>query len=196
MKVYISDYPTNWIRSNIHTKYMNRKYEYDWPETQTKFEDRLESIENGIQWIYNNTINKILQYRKRKIEVRVDSSDIWSADHTLAVIIHPLLVKLREEQSGSPKVDDEDVPENIRSTNAKPKKDWENDEFYHTRWDWVLNEMIWTFDMLKSDDQEWVWIGDPKDVGYEPDKEKTEANRQRINNGLRLFGKYYRGLWS
>jgi hypothetical protein len=51
------------------------------------------------------------------------------------------------------------------------------------RWNWVMDEMIWSFkQILKEDDEAFcldTW------------KEKAE----RTDNGLRLFGKYYRGLW-
>jgi hypothetical protein len=61
------------------------------------------------------------------------------------MIIHPVLVKLKETKHGSPVVDDEDVPENLRA-NKKDHSDYsEEDSTLHARWAWVLDEMIWTF---------------------------------------------------
>ena len=58
----------------------------------------------------------------REIDVTIDNYDLWNLDNTLAYIIHPALVKLKEIKNGAPKVDDEDVPEHLKSTSAPPKK--------------------------------------------------------------------------
>ena len=47
---------------------------------------------------------------ERTINVRIDDFDTWSMDHTLAPIILPMLIQLKETKHGSPKVDDADVP--------------------------------------------------------------------------------------
>lgn len=127
--------------------------------------------------------------KKQKINVRIDGHDLWSMDYTLSHIIHPMLVKLKEIKHGSPWVDDEDVPENLRSTNAKPKEnDWDTDEFFHDRWDWVMDEMIWAFEHKMND--EW------EEPFYEKqDYEGLRKLQLRMRNGFRLFGKYYEGLW-
>ena len=72
-------------------------------------------------------------FKKRKIKIRIDPYDTWSMDHTLALIIVPMLKQLKARQHGAPNVDDEDVLENLRSINAKPKEDWEVDEFHFDR---------------------------------------------------------------
>lgn len=109
---------------------------------------------------------------ERKVEVRIDKYDIWSADYTLALIISPTLKKIREAKQGAPWVDDEDVPSELRSFNGTLEGCLDSNWFL--RWDYVLDEMIYAFDAIinQSDDE------------------------VRIDNGLRLFGKYYRGLWS
>lgn len=89
----------------------------------------------------------------------------------------------------------------------------------HDRWDWVLDEMIWAFEQLCDDDHdaqfhtgvhdlksvacEWDENGKPTLFTFEKgpndtshfDIEGYEKHNERINNGLRLFGRYYRGLW-
>jgi len=153
--------------------------------------------------------------RKRKISVRVDGYDVWGADHTLALIIHPVLVELKKQKHGHPLVDDEDVPENIRSTSARsPTEEEKNtgqlDEFAEARWDWVLDEMIWAFEQHTNDD-EWQaqyesGVHDFKidDDGrlvtgpnhtYVADYEGIKKHRERMANGRRLFAKYYESLW-
>jgi hypothetical protein len=128
--------------------------------------------------------------RKRTIKVKIDRWDTWSMDHTLALIILPMLKQLNETKHGAPTTDDEDVPEHLRSTSAEPKEnEWDTDSNHFLRWDWVLAEMIWSFEQLVDDSSEDKFH---KDVF---DKEGFLEHRKRVDNGLRLFGKYYRGLW-
>lgn len=164
------------------------------------------------QWIYEK--------RERKIKVHINNYDTWSADHTLALIIYPLLVRLKETKMGSPFVDDEDVPENIRSSNAPPKEnEYDTDEFHDARWDYVLDEMIWTFEQHKNGDE---WVDqytsgnidlqivkidqdDPNSLStlkhgpnhtYIRAEDKIAAHSARMDNGRRLFAKYYESLWN
>ena len=116
---------------------------------------------------------------KRKIKIKIHSYDVWSMDHTLSLVILPMLHKLKAVKHGSPFVEDEDVPEEIRSTNAMlTPKEYDTDEFFHARWDWVLDELIWTFTQLVEDDI------------------RKKETQMRVDNGLRLFGRYYSGLWN
>ena len=158
--------------------------------------------------------NWIHKKKKRKVKIHIDNYDIWSMDHTLALIIHPMLIKLKEKKHGSPFVNDEDVPENIRSTSAPPKKnEWDTDELFHDRWSWVLDEMIWTFEQLVDENADLQFYSGESDIQWVKkenelfemvrgsndthkfDSEGYDAWNKRIENGLRLFGKYYRGLW-
>ena len=38
----------------------------------------------------------------RKVSVQIDSFDTWSLDHTLANIIYPALLQLKEQKQGVP----------------------------------------------------------------------------------------------
>jgi len=148
------------------------------------------------------------KYRKnRKVDIRIDDYDVWGADHTLALIIHPVLVKLKEKKHGSPCVDDEDVPEHLKSTSASAKEnEWDTDDNHFKRWDWALNEMIWAFEQnLDTNSEEKFfdhaeWDEKEKDFGKNLHKIKIDqpglkAHQDRKANGFRLFGKYYQGLW-
>jgi hypothetical protein len=131
--------------------------------------------------------------RKRKVKVKIDYYDIWNADSTLAYIILPLLKEIQLHKHGSPNTDDEDVPEELRSTVSPPKNgEYGCDGNIYLRWEWILNEMIWTFEQLQEDSN--------GDAQFFPDKrtylrDEHMAYNDRINNGLRLFGKYYQALW-
>ncbi len=139
---------------------------------------------------------------KQKVSVRIDPWDTWSMDATLALIIHPMLKQLKKTQHGAPYTDDEDFPEHLRSTAAKPKKnDWDLDEFHFKRWDWVLSEMIWAFGEKVKDKEPDFWIEKPKwnKEGIVKsgtlDKEKMDKYFGRKKNAFHLFGKYYGNLW-
>lgn len=205
MKIYMGPFRSRAI-SNIHTNYMNWKHErFKWEDNTNRFEHVLEKFEDGLQWLYNHTVNLILDKRSdQKIKVRIDRWDTWSMDHTLAPIILPMLKQLKETKHGSPWTDDEDVPEELRSTSAPPKEnEYDTDEYHHARWDWIIGEMIWAFEMLTKDNWESDYYGDWIENGKGPlsghfdwtdDDGRKKANT-RIDNGLRLFGKYFRCLW-
>lgn len=139
-------------------------------------------------WPWSNWLYDKFGYSpEQKIKVHIDPWDTWSMDYTLAPIILPMLVQLKAEKHGSPNVDDEDVPEHLRSTSAPPKEnEWDTDDNWHKRWDWVMDEMIYSFDCKANKDEVYMRIDD---------RSEQEKEQKRISNGFRLFGKYYEGLW-
>jgi len=181
MKVRIGKYP-NRLRCTIHDRYMNKKYGYvDWPMEQTRFENFLEWLEDTFQSVYNLINVPFLDKRQQKVKVRIDPWDTWSMDHTLAPIILPMLVQLKATKHGSPDVNDKDVPKHLRSTSAPPKEnDWDIDDNWHKRWEWVMDEMIWAFEQKNLDDFT---------------SDYNTKHFKRMSNGFRLFGKYYENLW-
>lgn len=201
MKIKIGKYP-NRLVSNIHSSHMNNKYGINWPEKGDYVDNYFESTEDMIQTFYN-IFNWIwFDRRKQKVTVRIDKHDTWSMDSTLAPIILPMLIQLKETKHGSPAVDNVDVPKELKSTNAKAVEDGMTDEFYHDRWEYVLNEMIWAFEQKCRDD----WLEDYYDYGENEDgvfgvsltradEKGRKAHQKRMTNGFKLFGKYYEGLW-
>jgi hypothetical protein len=183
---------------------MLRRYGLEWDENKDWKDHAWEVAEDALQWIYNHTINVILDKRSdQKISVRIDKYDTWSMDHTLAPIIVPMLKQLKETKHGSPWVNDYDVPEELRSTSAPPKEnDYDIDDNHHKRWEWVLDEMIWAFEQKTRDD----WEGDYYKYEDDPtamfgmklvweDREGRKAHQDRMSNGFKLFGRYYESLW-
>jgi hypothetical protein len=156
--------------------------------------------------------------------IKIDRYDTWSMDSTLAPIILPMLKQLKEKKHGAPFVDDEDVPEHLRSTAAPPKEnEYDTDANHFARWDWAMDEMIFAFeckvdnsweDAFREGEHDLLWIpvdkegnevpkGEhkyyqmthgPKDT-YKCDYEGMKVVQKRIDNGFRLFGKYYQALW-
>lgn len=131
--------------------------------------------------------------RHRNISIRIDEYDTWGMDYTLSLIVLPMLQQLKSNKHGSPHVDDEDVPEHLRSTAAPPKKEeWDIDDLHHDRWDWVMDEMIWAHEQVIDEDEGYSLC---RKEDQSIDWDKYHEYQKRIDNGLRLFGKYYRGLW-
>jgi hypothetical protein len=152
--------------------------------------------------------------------VKIDRWDTWSMDSTLADIILPMLKQLQKDKHGSPFVDDEDVPEELKSTSAPPKEnEYDTDANHFKRWDYVLDEMIFAFECKVDDSWEekfssgeidhktvacnWDENGkatmyqmvDGPNHTYKLDMDGMQEVQKRITNGFRLFGKYYEGLW-
>lgn len=141
-------------------------------------------------WPWSNWLYDKFGYEpKQKIKIHIDKWDTWSMDHTLAPIILPMLIQLKETKHGAPNVDWEDVPKHLRPTTTeteKYNKDGVPDTFFFDRWNWILDEMIYAFDCKANKDEVYMRI---------KDRDKQEKEQERVSNGFRLFGKYYENLW-
>jgi len=223
MKVYINNYKDHWISPITMVEYMffwtewskcGRNYRIvkdedfvDMPKWAEKLSGYLLPISNTIKFVWDLFDRKI-NY------VKIDRWDTWSMDHTLSYIILPMLKQLHETKHGSPFVDDEDVPEELKSTSAPPKEnEWDTDGNHFKRWDYVLDEMIWAFEQQLKDDDEHQFFDhseyDKEQQGVNKwlddlsggrskvkvDVEGLELHQKRKSNGFRLFGKYYQALW-
>jgi len=213
MKVYISKYRNHWLSPYVilDKVFFWREIDYDEPIIE-KWADRLEP--------FSKVLQDVLDFIHPRIEyVKIDHWDTWSMDHTLSSIVVPMLKQLKEVKHGAPHVDDEDVPEELKSTSAPPKEEYDVDDNHFKRWDWVMGEMIFAFERknddswqdafrsgthdLKSVECEWDEEGKPKlftfeegpNHTYKCDYEGMRVVEERIQNGFRLFGKYYQNLW-
>ena len=221
MKVYLSNYRHHWVspykileRVLFWLDWENIDYDTPWVE---RWSDRLTPFCQAWQ--------KFLDIVHPKIDyVKIDRYDTWNMDHTLALMILPMLRQLKQDKHGAPLVDDEDVPEHLRSTAAPPKEDeYDVDGNHFKRWDWVIDEMIFAFECKNNDDWDReFWSGEVGDMvwtktgetAHNPvtgkeetlseltftgnhtcDWEGRSAMQKRMTNGFRLFGKYYEGLW-
>lgn len=169
-------------------------------------------------------------YRKgndRKIDVQIDRFDTYSLDHTLAYIILPALLQLKETKMG--------IPAEFANAGGADYEDQDSFDFYKDshndafdekckEWELILDKMIWSFQQIVMDDYEdqyhhgrpefdWVktdqTILNPLNgkteetfrmVDKNPDEHWTDyegmrVHEERIQEGLELFGKYYRHLW-
>ena len=179
----------------------------------TRFDNFVEGVEDSMQSVYN-VFNWIwFDRRKQKINVRIDRWDTWSMDHTLGPIILPMLVQLKRDNHGAPNVDQADVPKELRASKKQRVKYNTNgttDPNHFKRWDWIMDEMIWSFEQKCRDDWEGDYYKyeavDSKDAteGTESlfglklvweDREGQAAHQARMTNGFRLFGVYFENLW-
>lgn len=187
------------------------------PDWCDPWSDRLVPLSRAIQWVLDR-VHPEIRY------IKIDRWDTWSMDYTLSPIILPMLKQLQATKHGAPLVDDEDVPEHLRSTAAPPKEnEWDTDGNHFLRWDWVMDEMIFAFEHkvdeswqedFREGDIDLVWTpvdaagnevpkGEHKyyrmDHGpldtYKCDYDGMRQVEERIQNGLRLFGKYFSSLW-
>lgn len=222
MKVYLGKYVHRWTTQDAEHWWFKFRYDkYDW-EVDEKDYDKWDRLFMKLADGWNHTVNRLVNAtwgsRPRIMKVKIDDWDVWSADHTLAVIIYPLLKKLQEKKHGSPNVDDEDVPDEYRTPDDYKASDkmlnGEVDDLWHDRWEWVLGEMVWAFEQLTIDWEEQFYSGET-DLQFVPcednenysqlvegpnhtfkvDREGMTAHQDRMDRGLRLFGKYYRALW-
>lgn len=201
MKVYLTKPRNHWLSpyTILEKVFFWREIDYDEPVID-KWANRLEPFCQA--WLkFLNFVHPEVKY------VKIDYWDTWSMDITLSPIILLMLKQLKATKHGAPGVDDEDVPDELRSTSAPAKEnEWDTDDNWFKRWDWVIDEMIWAFAQLSNEDNDEQFY-DHSEVNYNDknfmnqvskvklDVEGLKAHNERIANGLRLFGKYYRGLW-
>ena len=142
---------------------------------------------------------------KQRTSIKIHKYDTWSMDHTLAPIILPMLVQLKATTHGAPRVDNADVPKELRTTKKQLdaySKSNETDPKHFERWDWIMDEMIWAFEQ-KTIDWETQYYGEWVENKSEllgghfigADYDGLKAHQERMNTGFCLFGKYYENLW-
>lgn len=162
-------------------------------------------------------INKFTKKGERKIDIQIDYFDTWNLDHTLALLIYPALIQLKEIKHG--------VPSEFAEVGGE---DWHSQlsfEFYSetssecfdigvARWNETLDKMIWSFQQLCIDDysskyhhgeMELDWIDVPGStlsqmVDKNPgnhwyDSVGHQLHEDRIQEGLALFSNHFRSLW-
>ena len=165
---------------------------------------------------------------KRRIDVQIDPFDTWGLDHTLASIILPALIQLKNTKHGIPSEFTDriggDFDNHLVFDFIKEDDDKVFDQLCE-KWNEVLDKMIWSFLQLSIEDDydsqyhhgkmELDWIksdhtyADPITGKVEKTYQMVDKNpaghwydvvghtlhEERIQEGLDLFGKYYRNLW-
>jgi hypothetical protein len=221
MKVYLSKYRSHWISpyTILEKTFFWREIDYDEPIIEKlsnilepfciawmKFLDfihpRIEyvKIDPWDVWNMDHTLSPIiLPMLKRLREVKHGSGFVDMED-----VPEHLRATTTDEWDSQHTFDfyNEDVPK-------------EGVADIHARWNWVLDEMIFAFEHLVDDTWEEKFSSGTIDTIFVPCEDNPKLNRmehgpnhtyvcdydglrkeyERIDNGLRLFGIYYRNLW-
>jgi hypothetical protein len=162
---------------------------------------------------------------ERKIDVKVERWDTYSMDHTAALIILPLLLQLKQSKMGVPnEFVDRFGGDSDNNYCFDFLKDDENYVFDQgcKKWDEILEKIIWSFQQLVDDSYDSKYYHGEMRIGWKPieipnpttgtltkayemvDENPNEhwydhvghmLHEDRIQEGLELFGKYFRALW-
>lgn len=190
MKVYIGKYRKFLSIYSIVDKIMF------WADEEKAYEvaEWLSENKDGSPSRMAKLVEKINnKFAHRKIKVRIDREDTWSMDNTLAYIILPMLKQLKESKHGSPYVDQKDLPPELRMTKREEKVfnegSWNKNlkaseeeietvsAKFHSQWDWVMDQMIWSFEQELDEENEHSHYYDP----YLPDEEIDEIETEVVN---------------
>ena len=207
MKIYMGKYRYHWV-----SPYKILEKIFFWREIEYE-EPIIERLSNILE-PFSVALNKFLDVVHPKINyVKIDKWDTWSMDHTLSFIILPMLKQLKLTKHGAPFTDDVDVPEELRSTSAPAKEnEWDTDNNHFKRWDYILDQMIWSFEQEVLDEEPDFWAEKPEGMHFVKcensdlsemkytkegvfDHESYKVYHERKQKGFSLFGKYYSHLW-
>ena len=191
----------------------------DRPDWCERWADRLEPISKGIMWVLDRIHPKIDYVKIDKWDTW--SMDHTLAQIVLPMLKQ---LQATKHGSPLVKDEDVPAGLGLRSTEAPPKEnEWDTDDNLHLRWKWVMNEMIFAFEckvddsweeQFRSGEHDILWVPVDKDHNevpkgehkfwqmkdgpkntYKCDYEGMRVVEARIQNGFRLFGKYYQALW-
>lgn len=114
--------------------------------------------------------------RQRKKELKkknlyINPGDTWSLDRTIAKFVYPRLKLFKELNNGYPGYGE------MNTAN---------------KWDAALDEMIEAFRLLAECNPPEPKNGEFKNPDY---MEQVEEYNAKIEEGLKLFARYYRCLW-
>ena len=178
MKVTIGKYKPyrglHWLSTKIFFwKSRDSDFHYDIAERLDKFS----WVEKFLDWLDGK--------RKRKVKIHIDPWDTWNMDHTLALIIVPMLKQLRDTGHTHISMELKDVPPSIRdfdfSSYDETKEPTPEDYVFSDEITaYFFREVIFAFQYIIDDDMEFDFV---------------KEHRDRANHGLILFGKYFRSLW-
>ena len=207
MKVKIGPY-LDWIGPyQIAEKLIFWADKYDdskWGNRVHDFGSWLATDKNGEDSWLMTFCNWVHSFKKRQEYVHIDNYDVWSMDSTLRLIIGPMFKKLKEIKQGYAFIQDEDVPEHLRSYNAPPKEEYDWDALAEDRYNWLLDEMLWAFTTEHDEEQhkfyDYTEVDNKADINEQVrkmkvDREGLDAYNKRLENAYKLFGKYYQTFW-
>jgi hypothetical protein len=220
MKVYLSGYRDHWLSpyTILEKVFFWREIDYDEPVIE-RWSNRLNPLCIAAQKFLDFVHPKINYV---KIDRWDTWSMDHTLAHIILPMLKQL--KEKQQGAGFVDDQDVPEGIGLRSTEALPKEnEWDTDSNHFARWEWVMNEMIFAFeckiddsweDAFRQGEIDMLWV--PVDVHgnevpkgehkyyqmkdgpkntYKCDYDGMKVVQNRIDNGFRLFGKYYQNLW-
>lgn len=146
---------------------------------------------------------------KRKIDIKIHGYDVWSMDHTLSLIILPMLKRLKKDKHGAPVMESMKYTSQFGYGQSNMCFDFYKDDdelasdVGFKEWDVIMDKMIWSFKEIRDGAwEEKYWSKSPKfkgicaiSNGAVYDVNGANEHQKRIQEGLDLFGKYFTNLW-
>jgi hypothetical protein len=145
---------------------------------------------------------------ERKINVEVHPWDTYSLYHTMALVIHPLLVAYKNDIVER----DAGVPSDfLPAIDVSGLSEEEAQKVHEEHWtkaldEWlsILDKMIWSFQQCMEDyagEEDFFSVREvpvnPDDPfgRFDIDQNGLNDYYEKIDEGLKLFARYYRSLW-
>jgi len=145
------------------------------------------------------------KFIKRKISIQLHKYDTYSMDHTLALIILPMLKQLKATKHGVPSdlVPDEYLYSNQVCFDFYKDSDIHAIDIGSDKWDEILDKMIFSFESILDENSDSKYFKEIPDSEKHPilghklevDYEGLKNHQEKVQEGLNLFGKYYQSLW-
>ena len=91
----------------------------------------------------------------RRVSIEVDNFDTWSMEHTVALLVLPMLIQLKNTMHGVPGSFVNDEVEDYYAQKVFDFMQEDKDEVFVQgvkRWNDTLDKMIWSFQQLALDD--------------------------------------------
>ena len=221
MKVYINKYRDNWLSpyTILDKVFFWREIDYEEPVI-ARWSDRLQPLCLALQSVLG-VINPKIDWVKID---RWDTWSMDHTLSQIALPMLIQLQKSTHGAPGVDDKDvPEHLRSTAPGARDNCEEEWDIDDNHFLRWDWVLKEMIHAH-RSKVDDawEDQFWTGEWGDTLWEKsdvefpnpitgkmestysmsqtgtrecDWDGLKKEQERIQNGFRLFGKYYQNLW-
>ena len=140
------------------------------------------------------TIPKPIPGEEHK-KIEVDDWDIWNVDYTLACVIHPVLLKYRENLTGYPELWEDGM---ITSHNYDRQLHFDifdekvERDYLLKKWKDIVDKMCRAFGMIVEKE---AWEDTWMDKSYHEHKIEEAKYYEAVDDGLALFAKHYHNLW-
>lgn len=144
-------------------------------------------------------IGKYPRKSQRKININIDNFDTWSLDHTLALVIFPALMQLKQHHHGIPnEFADVGGDDNSYSQMSFDFYKETHDEAFNLgckRWEETLDKMIWSFYQIIVDDDSKYHHGTMKFDWEKTDKTYPNPISGKIEDTFKMIDKNPEDHW-